>query len=329
MARILESWRETLAIDPQRDGLAALAVAHIPEYEDLVGPNKRPLVEWLIGEKVRATYRTMSRVYSASEYTSLYRDCLKEYLDVCKAKTRKNNSPDLWSNYFVLGMVLDYAGVLPEVDACFVINLVLDAYEGNRSLSYLQVESALQQLEPSPLLPGAKILNSIEDAAELIYSYRKEGIRTVGVMGGWDYGTAGHSQVLNEASQIAGKHGKVFVFAASDAELQQTRGEGRPYSALDHRMRAVATHGFVNHVCALPWISDDIAEVNREQAVATLYEGLHQQLRLHIRYMGESDTRTPEFARQCLNADTILVYGETPRLTRATELVKKSRAPQD
>lgn len=160
---------------------------------------------------------------------------------------------------------------------------------------------------------------SLENAYHQSKHAKNEGLRTVTVMGTFDF-HSGHSDLLTAARELAGK-GLVIAFITSDKEASAARPGERSILNFNQRCNMVAGHMGVDFCVGLPW--DDCYK-DAEIFDAHMKE-LHIGVGAHFRLVGELDQRSEKIRAQCNSAGTILVYRAKDRIgdLSSTELRKK------
>lgn len=321
---MIEKWWSKLSPQEERERswTRSAQAYELADFGDVLGPDGFCLPALLLAREIKIQFEALcSQPLVLSKYIELRHEVLEEYLrlvwDVIKGKDG--------DRYNFANLVLDCLGIIPRQEATHVFDVLAEAYEGGGRRPQVARFSYLREPVVAQLQPEKKILRNIAEAGGLIMASRLEGIRTVGVMAAFDYGTAGHNNFLNTAARIAGRYGQLFAFVASDEELRLTRDTPRPFTPLEQRVAAVASHQFVSYVCPLPWPEGKDALSYPDPD----FIRIHDQLQLHIRYVGESDFRLNGFAEQCRRAGTFLVYEDERRSIRAGDLIKMTLAEQE
>jgi D-beta-D-heptose 7-phosphate kinase/D-beta-D-heptose 1-phosphate adenosyltransferase len=96
-------------------------------------------------------------------------------------------------------------------------------------------------------MASEKVVANLEQLAECVTSYKRQGRRVVLTNGCFDILHRGHVTLLEQARAL----GDVLVVAVNtDEGVQRLKGSGRPVNALADRMAVLAALGCVDHVVA-------------------------------------------------------------------------------
>ena len=222
---------------------------------------------------------------------------------------------------FLPRWILENSGIISKKETDLIWDLLVDKQIGeirtHNDITRLTTDFSAHHISSSE--PDAKII-TLDQAVPVIEKLRLQGHRTVGIFGGFNYGTVGHTNSLKEAALVAGKHGRIIVFVNGDQEMTFTRGNGRPYYKQESRLNNVASNSAVDLAVGLEWVGDNL------ESEKAYYQQLQEALALQFRYIGERDNRYELFHEQCDSAGTILVYSEKPRFDHATEVIAASKS---
>jgi cytidyltransferase-like protein len=219
-------------------------------------------------------------------------------------------------------LMLDFSGFLVGKESDLIGNSDRwGEYSDKQKAAKLVIEDERERLfSPyySQIKPAEKILSGgMEEAVELIHGYRKDGIRTVMVIGGFDYAHSGHGELVEEANVVAGNFGRVIAFVTSDKHIQVIKGEGRPYLDQEERVNRLALMQSTHHVCPLEGDEDSLEEVIR------FFDRLHKLTTPHFRVAGEKDDKYFDtYAQQCREASIVFIHSNRKRGISSTSIGK-------
>jgi D-beta-D-heptose 7-phosphate kinase/D-beta-D-heptose 1-phosphate adenosyltransferase len=96
-------------------------------------------------------------------------------------------------------------------------------------------------------LTGADVLTPVDELVRLVRAHRRHGRRIVFTNGCFDLLHRGHVDLLQRASTL----GDVLVVGLNtDASVRALKGDGRPVTALDDRVRVLTALGCIDHLTA-------------------------------------------------------------------------------
>jgi hypothetical protein len=164
------------------------------------------------------------------------------------------------------------------------------------------------------------VREGIGAASELIRDLRLQGYRTMITIGGFDLGTTAHAQFLDEIGEKSGCYTAIIALVSDDQELRITKGPDRPFSPLEDRVTSLVSHRATHWVVPVH-LPDGIQNYHD---LTQFWTNAHQQLRPHFRVIGEKgDPNFDLYQEQCEAAHITLLYSETPRQGRATDLIRQ------
>ncbi len=293
----------------------------VNDFTEIDTPRRETTVfQMLVAQKLRELVRqNYPGPYNMTEFGEIRSNLFSELVSLDKRANTTNEKRKVDFDREILVHWLAYLSGLVVMRETDFISSYLDENPSARAQSILNI---LNNPEPSTLMPSRKILPTVGLTVDAISRVKRDHWRTVGIWGGFDYGTTGHVEYLNKVRGTFGKFTKVFVFVSHDEEMKITRGPSRPYYPQDKRVVNLASMSAVDYVCPLPWPAGKMSIGYPDDFLSEI----HRQLGLHFRVIGEKDDRFEAFAIECRVSDTILVYNEDRRLDSATDAIRATAA---